>query len=169
MFRSFVAASAAVVALSAGAFAQDGTLSAGVERADFDGVELDSAVFRGAYFFNDHFGLEGQLSIGLGDDTIRYLGVDVDVSQNWGAGAFAVARTGGESFNLLGRLGYVHMDVEADAAGYSVSDDDGALAVGVAAEWYLDERNGVRFDYTHADFEDSVSIIGLSYVRRFGG
>ena len=61
------------------------------------------------------------------------------------------------------------MDIEADAAGYSVSDDDGALAVGVAAEWYLDERNGVRFDYTHADFEDSVSIIGLSYVRRFGG
>lgn len=169
MLRSIVAASAAVVALSAGAIAQDSTISLGVERADFDGVSLDSVAFRGAHFFNETFGIEGQLNIGVGDDTVRFLGTDVDVSQNWGAGVFAVARTGGEGFNLLGRLGYVHADIEADVAGFSASEDDGALAAGVAAEWYLDGRNGVRLDYTYADYDDSVSIFGISYVRRLGG
>ncbi|MBR9825971.1 MAG: porin family protein [Alphaproteobacteria bacterium] len=170
MIRSILSASIAAIAMAGAAQAQDMTFSAGWERADFDGADFDTAVVRGAYFFNENFGVEGQLNIGVGDEEFDLGVTTVDVSMDYGVGAFAVGRiASSENFNLLGRLGYVHAELEADAANITVSEDDGAFAVGVAAEWFFDASNGVRFDYTHADFDDSVSFYGISYVRRFGG
>lgn len=170
MIRSVLAASAALLAVAGAAQAQDTTLSAGWERADFDGIEFDTAVVRGAYFFNENFGIEGQVNIGIGDEEISVLNTPVDVSLDYGFGGFVVGRfASSENFNLLGRLGYIHAEVEADVANITVSEDDGAFAAGIAAEWFLDEANGVRFDYTYADYDDSVSFYGVSYVRRFGG
>jgi len=170
MIRTVLAASAALLAVAASAQAQDVTLSAGWERADFDGIELDTVAFRGDYFFNENFGIEGQLNIGIGDETVDLGFTTTDVSLDYGVGAFGVYRyAASENFNILGRLGYIHAELEAEAAGITVTADDGAFAAGIAAEWYLDANNGVRFDYSYADYDDAVNFYGISYVRRFGG
>ncbi|WP_300527223.1 porin family protein [Maricaulis sp.] len=170
MIRTAITASLAALTLGAASQAQDFTLSAGYEAADFDAVEFDTAVFRGSYFFNENFGLEGQLGFGLGDETVDVLGNDVNVELDYTFGAYGVYRyAASDSVNLLARAGYVHAEVEADFAGFEASEDDGAFAAGVAAEWFLDDANGVRFDYTWADYDDSTQFYGVSYVRRFGG
>ncbi len=170
--KNFVLAASAAVAVLAttGAQAQDYTFSGGYERADFDGIELDTIVLRGAYFFNENFGLEGQVNFGVNDETVTIGGVTADVDLDYGFGGFGVYRfQASDNFNILARAGYVHAEVEASASGITVSEDDGAFAAGLAAEWFLDGRNGVRFDYTYADYDNDTSFYGVSYVRRFGG
>lgn len=165
-----VASAAAAVFAASGAQAQDFTFSGGYERADFDGIEIDTAVVRGAYFFNENFGVEGQLNIGLNDESVDFGGVVADVEMDYGVGAFGVYRFAtADNFNILARAGYVHAELDASAGGIEVSEDDGAFAFGLAGEWFLDDRNGVRFDYTYADYDEDTSFYGVSYVRRFGG
>ncbi|MDM7985644.1 MAG: porin family protein [Maricaulis sp.] len=170
MVRSIVAASLAALSFASVSQAQDFTFSGGYDRADFDGVEFDTIVLRGRYMFNERFGAEGQLNFGINDESVDLGVVTADVSLDYGVGAFAFANLyTNEGLNLFGRLGYVHAELEADAVGITVSEDDGAFAAGVGAEFFFDDRNGVRFDYTWADYEDSANFYGLSYVRRFGG
>ena len=170
MVRSIVAASLAALSFASVSQAQDYVLSAGYERADFDGVELDTISLRGRYMFNERFGAEGQLNFGLGDESVDFGIATADVSLDYGVGAFAFANLiSNEGLNVFGRLGYIHAEIEADAAGITVSEDDGAFAAGIGAEFFFDDNNGVRFDYTWADYDDSANFYGVSYVRRFGG
>ncbi|MBR9825972.1 MAG: porin family protein [Alphaproteobacteria bacterium] len=171
MKRFVLAASAAVAVLAtAGAQAQDFTFSGGYERADFDGVELDTVVLRGSYFFNENFGVEGQLNFGVNDESVTVGTVTADVDMDYGFGAFGVYRfPASDNFNFFARAGYLHAELEASVANFSVSDDDGAFAAGIGAEWMFDDRNGVRFDYTYADYDNEANFYGISYVRRFGG
>lgn len=170
MFRSFVAASAAAVALSAGAVAQDYDLSVGYDRFGNEelNIGIDTLVVRGSYFFNDNVGIEGQLNLGISDT--EYQGVDL--SLDYGAGVFGVVRSTVSEDDLVGvfaRLGYYHAGVEASVANFSASADDGAAAGGVGVEFYVNERSAVRFDATYIGLDEGSSLVGLSYVRRFGG
>ena len=169
MLRTLLSAGLALAAISSVASAQEFNFSGGYERFDFDEADFDTVVLRGSYFFNENFGVEGQLNFGFDDDTVTFANTPVNVDFNYGIGAFAVARTNTEGFNIFGRLGYYHSEVEASLAGYSAQGDDGALAAGVGAEFEFDDRNAVRFDYTYIDYDDSANVLGLTYVRRFGG
>ena len=175
MYRSLIAASLSVLVLTAAASAQDEpqfTLGAGYERFDVDGVDLDSLALRGGYDFSQYFGVEGQLNIGLGDDTVDVLGTDVDVELNYAAGVFGVVRPwSNEQASVFLRAGYTVADVEASAAGISVSDNDDAWAYGVGGEWFFSGNNGVRVDYTRYEFDEGTDAdaFGITYVRRFGG
>ena len=169
MLRTLFAASAALLALSASSTAQEFNFSGGYERFDFDTADFDTVVLRGSYFFNENFGIESQLNFGFDDDTVTVANTPVNVEFNYGVGAFAVARTGTDGFNVFGRVGYYHSEVEANLAGYSASGDDGAWAAGVGAEFDIDARNAIRLDYTYIDYDDSANVLGLTYVRRFGG
>ncbi|WP_412546701.1 porin family protein [Maricaulis sp. MIT060901] len=169
MLRTLFAASAALLALSASSSAQEFNFSGGYERFDFETADFDTIVLRGGYFFNENFGVEGQLNFGFDDDTVTIANTPVNVEFNYGVGAFAVARTGTDGFNVFGRVGYYHSEVEANLAGFNASGDDGALAAGVGAEFDFDDRNSIRLDYTYIDYDDSANVLGLTYVRRFGG
>ncbi|WP_203291682.1 porin family protein [Maricaulis parjimensis] len=175
MYRSLVAASLSVLALSATASSQDEpqfTLGAGYERYDFDGVDLDSFVLRGGYDFNQYWGVEGQLNLGLGDDSVAVGGSTGTVELNYGAGLFGVVRPwSNESANVFLRAGYTVTDAEASLAGISVSDDDNAWAFGAGGEWFFSGNNGVRVDYTRYEFDEGsdADVFGIAYVRRFGG
>ncbi|WP_300527222.1 porin family protein [Maricaulis sp.] len=170
MFRKFLCASALMVSVAAGAQAQDSTFSAGLGIADFDGAEFTTASVRYGHFFDENWGFEGEAMFGLGDDTVNILSTDVDVSMDYAIGGFGVYRVASsDNFNFLFRAGYVHAEISADANGFEVSEDDGAFAAGLAAETFWDDRNGVRFDYTWANYDEAASFWGVSYVRRFGG
>lgn len=166
MFRKFVCASALMLSVAAGAQAQDSTISAGVGVADFDLAQYTTASVRFGHFFDESWGVEGEAMFGIADDDV----FGIDTSLDYSAGVFGVYRAAGsDSFNFLFRAGYVHAEISATSGGFTGSSDDGAFAVGLAGENFWDDKNGVRFDYTYADFDDAVHYYGISYVRRLGG
>ena len=175
MIRTALVASLSVLALTAGAQAQEEgkyTLGAGYERIDFDGVDLDTVVFRGGYDFSEYFGVEGQVNIGLGDESVTVGAVTGDVSLDYAAGLFGVFRPySTDNGNVFIRAGYTTAQVDASAAGFSVSEDEDGWAYGVGGEYFFDGVNGVRFDYTRFDYDAGAEadVYGVSYVRRFGG
>lgn len=166
MIRSIALATLSAVAIAAGAHAQDTSsfkLSAGYDRADFDGGEFDTVALRGTYDFSDFFGMEAQTNFGFNDES----GVEL----NYSAGLFGVVRAnisenGGPS-NVFFRAGYTITEL----SGGGLTADDTAFAYGVGGEFFMDDRNGFRIDYTRMDFDDGgdASVYGVSYVRRFGG
>ncbi|WP_300544836.1 porin family protein [Maricaulis sp.] len=175
MYRSLLAASLSALALTAGAPAQDAprfTLGAGYERADFDSAEFDTIVLRGGYDFTRYLGVEGQVNVGIGDDSITEGGVAGDVELDYIAGLFGVVRPwSSDQGNVFLRAGYSTTEAEASVAGLSFEADDDAWAYGVGGEWFFAGDNGVRVDYTRFDYDDGgeSDVFGVSYVRRFGG
>ncbi len=174
MIRTVLVSSLSVLALAAGASAQEGQVrvGAGYELADFDGVDFDTVVVRGSYDFTQYVGVEGQLNIGLGDESLTIGGVTGDVSLDYVAGVFGVVRPfSNENGSVFLRAGYTTTEGGASVAGLSASVDDQAWAYGVGGEYFFDGRNGVRADYTRFDYDDGgdADFFGISYVRRIGG
>ncbi|WP_323762966.1 porin family protein [Maricaulis sp.] len=174
MFRTVLVSSLSVLALAAGASAQEGQirLGAGYEAADFDGVDFDTVVVRGSYDFTRYLGVEGQLNIGLGDESLTVGGLTGDVSLDYVAGVFGVVRPwSNEDGSVFLRAGYTTTEADASAAGLNFSASDEAWAYGVGGEYFFDARNGVRADYTRFDYDDGgeADFFGVSYVRRIGG
>ncbi|MCW5724739.1 MAG: porin family protein [Maricaulaceae bacterium] len=167
--RTILLSAAATLALAPAALAQQAHVGAGYTVIDGDGVNLGALTLRGGYDFTTHFGVEGEASLGVSDDTVG--GVNVDLQR--ALGAFAIARMPvGEGLSLHARGGYANARIKASMGGVSITDSEDAFAYGVGAEWMADGQNGVRFDYTRYDFRnggDDANVWTLSYVRRFGG
>lgn len=173
MLRTLLTASVAAAAFTgiAAADAGDFRFSGGYTYVDIEDLQFDAVSLRGGYDFTDFIGVEGQLDIGLGDETVRVGATNVDVSLDYAFGGYVVGRAPiAENANLFGRIGYVTAQADASAAGVTFSDDDDGFAYGVGGEWFFDGRNGVRVDYTRIDFDnaDAADTFGISYVYRFG-
>lgn len=168
----FIAASA--VALIAGAAsAQEGPFRVGVgyQVIDTDGATFDTLSLRGSYDFNQFFAVEGDLLIGLGDESVTVGGTTFNSSIDYGVGVYGVAKYPlTEQFTVFARGGYVYADVEGSIGGLTVSSDIDGWAFGAGAEWAFAGPNAVRIDYTRYDFVNgngNADALGISYVRRF--
>ena len=74
-------ASLAALAVATPAFAQgDIELGAAYSHFDADSANLDALTARGTYFFTPHVGVEGEASIGIGDDDVGAANVELDNS-----------------------------------------------------------------------------------------
>ena len=170
-----VSASAAVLAGASTAVAQEGRfhLGAGYTFLDFDEVEFNAVTVRGGYDFNEFFGVEGELSTGLGDESVTIEGVEIDTSLDLAFGLYAKAQYPlTEQFSVFGRLGYVYAELEAEAEGVggavSAEGDDNGVGFGAGAEYRFNGANAFRFEYTRYEFDDAdADGFTLSYVRRF--
>lgn len=177
MLRTLVSASAIALAAASASFADSGdfTWSAGysaIEVSDStQSVDVGAVTLRTGYEFTRHFGFEGQLDIGVTDDTIIVAATPVDVELNYAASLFGIARAPvSENVNLFIRGGYTAADVEASVPGVSVTSNTDGWAYGVGGEIFFDQYNGFRAGYTHHDFDSSdADVLSISYVRRFGG
>lgn len=176
MLRSFVSASALALAAASASFADGGDFTWGVGYSAFEigdggqSADLGAVTFRSGYEFTRHFGLEGQLDIGVNDDTVIVAATPVDVELNYAASLFGIARAPvAENINLFLRGGYTTADFDASAAGFTVTSDTDGWAYGAGGEVFFDARNGFRAEYTHHDFDSSDGDVwSLTYVRRFG-
>jgi outer membrane immunogenic protein len=173
MLRSILITAVSSVALTGIASAQDGNFNAG---AGYSNVEIGDAQFdaislRAGYDFNETFGVEGQLDFGIGDDSLTLGAVTADVELNYSAGFYGIARLPvAENANLFGRLGYVTTEVEGSIAGFVADESDDGFSFGVGGEYYFDNANGVRVEYTRTDYDDGEGdTFGISWVHRFGG
>lgn len=177
--RAFVLAILASTALAAPAFAQDlggkvyGAAGYTHSSTDIGGAtiasgdeSIETGVLTGrlGYAFTENFAIEGEGGIGIVKDTIG----GVESSTPGTLGVFGVARAPvASNINLLGRMGYQHVWAKAEAGTVSVEDDDGSFAIGVGAEYMLDDKNGIRADYTRLTEGDGTNSFGLSFVRKF--
>lgn len=172
----------AMFALAAAAFAAPAAtaqtefnVSGGYSAFDGDGATLDAITARGALFFNENFGLEGEFSFGIGEDDLGGASIDgvsvsseIELSSQFAG--YVVGRLPlAPNFELLGRIGYgtAEFDVSATASdGMSVatasdSADLDGFAAGVGAQYFFTDSFGIRGDYTRFEADDDQIDGGL--------
>jgi hypothetical protein len=167
------AAVAALTGLAAAAPASaqsEVTGSLGWSRTDTGDANLDAVTGR-LRWTSGYFGVEGELSGGVGSDTVNVAGTNVKVKLHDQAAIYGVGKIPmGDNLDLFARVGYGTTKVTGQAFGTGVSGSEESWNYGVGADWYLDGKNGVRADYTRENFKNSVGdadVWSLAYVRRF--
>jgi outer membrane immunogenic protein len=116
--------------------------------------------------FGQHFAVEGEVSLGVVDDNIGAVNVELDNA----FGLFGVAKAPiSPQFDVFGRVGWAQAEVSGSLGGVSASADDNGLAYGVGANFWLTGKDGIRGDYTRYDFDGDgeLDTFAISYVRKF--
>ena len=157
--RPFIVALVSASALfgAAPALAQSNGLyvNGGATLFDADRVELTGLTGRLGYHFTPFVGAEGELSLGVGDDS----GVELDSALS----AFGVARWPfAERFDAFARAGVTRVEVTGG--------DDEGFAFGVGGHYWLTPVDGLRLDLTRHMVDDAggdIDAISLAYARRF--
>lgn len=182
MIKSLIAAGALGAALTAApAMAQPMSMpdtsvywTLGYSHATYEDGELGGVTGRLGVRFGRFFGVEGEVTVGVAGDEVRYLGTDVDVDLNHDLGIYAVGFAPvNPNFDVFGRVGYGTTDLEASVAGFTASDNQESFNFGVGAQYFFDGANGVRGEYTRKEFDDSgtgdggANVWSLAYTRRF--
>ncbi|HRH21177.1 MAG TPA: porin family protein [Brevundimonas sp.] len=136
--------------------------------SDDTDVSLDALTGRVGARFSPYFGAEGELSVGLGDETL-VPGVDVQLNHDaavYGVASYPIA----QNIEVFGRLGYGTTEMEASGLGTTATEHSDSWNYGVGANYLFDGVNGVRADYTRRDYQDDngeADVWTVSYVRRF--
>lgn len=130
MFKKF-AAIAALIAVSSSAFAvEPGALYVGVDLGktkvdDWSKRETSAGIFAG-YTFHPNFAAELSYRR-LGDATVEGIDVKGDQTALSLIGSIPLAN----KFSVYGRLGYNHVEAEASAGGFKLSDSTSRAVYGV--------------------------------------
>nr|WP_321361097.1 porin family protein [uncultured Hyphomonas sp.] len=160
-------ASLAALAVAAPALAEGNVeLGAAYSHFDADNANLDALTARGTYFFNPNVGVEGEASLGVGDDNVGPAKVDLDHS----LAAFGVVQVPvAERVDLFARAGYATNDYNIDVPGAgSASGEDDGLAYGVGGKVFLTEKFGLRADVTRYEGDDTdADVISVGGVMKF--
>ena len=140
--------------------------------ADFN---LGAITGRAGARFNNYFGVEGELAVGVRDQEEGSGVNSVSTKLNYEAAAFVVGylpvSPNGELFARAG-VGTTELEVEfgTGLGGESVSGSESVLGLGVGGQYFFDGVNGIRGDYTRYTGDDDsfdFDAFGLSYVRKF--
>lgn len=167
MKKTLIAAAAAAATLiAAPAMADDiqGYVNLGGSYVDVDGnADLGALTVRVGGIYKTYFGVEAEASLGLFNDGPT--GAEVELNQQ--GAIYGVAHLPlGDNVDLMARAGWGREQY----AVASVKDTFSSFNYGVAAQFNIDDAQGVRADWTRHDLEDAsanADYWSLSYVRRF--
>ena len=171
-----LAATAAVLAVPAMASAQTfapttfyGSL--GYANASIDDVNLGAVQGRLGARFGQYLGVEGEAAAGVKEDSVTITGIKVDLKMKHEVAIYAVGFLPvNPQLDLLARVGYGNTKLEASALGSTAADDGDSWNYGVGGQYFFDDKNGVRVDYTRHDFKDSsdnADVWAVAYTRKF--
>lgn len=134
---------------------------AGYTHYDLDSVELGGVTGRLGYRFHPNFALEGEATIGVVEDDIAGVDVELDHAYGvYGVGYLPVS----DNVELFGRVGYA--EVEASAGPFDASED--GIGYGVGAQMRLTDNVGIRGEYTRLEGDDDgADTFGVSAVFGF--
>lgn len=146
-----------------------GTL--GYAASEADGVNLGALQGRVGARFGKYLGVEGEAAFGVSNDKTYVSGVPVKVDETrqvaaYGVGYLPVA----PNADLFVRAGYGNTKLKASVDGTSASDDGDSWNYGVGGQYFFNDKNGVRADYTRYDFVgngSNANVWAVSYVRKF--
>jgi len=188
-----LAASVAVVgfALAGQAQAADlyGSLGYASVQTQYDDFSFGTIQGRFGARFTPHLGVEGELAVGVsgdsnsvGDDVFRLSRKDKLNAQGaiYGIGYLPLS----PQADLFARVGYGRTEIRRDfdyrgvfpGGDISIRDTeaDNSWNFGVGAQYFFDEANGVRIDYTRHEFDDDQfknngdsDVWSLAYTRKF--
>lgn len=161
-------ATAALISFAGAAQAQDGNAygAIGVSSYEFDMYGVEAKL---GYNFNDYFGVEGQAGVGVISDKETVAGTEVKTSVSHNFAGFGVVRfPASEQFDLFARAGYHTTRLKASTGGVSVSGSDDGFAFGGGGQFNINDRDGIRLEYTNYDFDGgNADVVSASYVRKF--
>ncbi|CAN5892316.1 hypothetical protein BH11PSE1_BH11PSE1_24860 [soil metagenome] len=172
-----LAATAAVLAVPAMASAQTFTPttfygSLGYANANIDDLNLGAIQGRLGARFGQYVGVEGEVAGGVKKDSINVTpAISVNFKLKSQVAVYAVGYLPlNPQFDLLARVGYGHSEIEGSGAGATASADGDSWNYGVGGQYFFDDKNGVRVDYTRHDFKDSsdnADVWAVAYTRKF--
>ena len=147
-----------------------GTLGYAGSRAD--GADTGAVQGRLGAKLTPHFGVEGELSGGVKDDDIDTNGVRSNIEQTHAAAVYGVAFLPvTQHIDLIGRVGYGNTQFKNTLAGVENKFDADSVNYGVGAQYNVDDKNGVRVDYTRQQFRDNdaadANVLSVGYARKF--
>lgn len=173
LFATAAAAALAAALVPAGASAQDAMQaygSIGYAHTELDDVNLGAIQGRLGMKFNPYFGVEGELAGGVKGEDVNVAGVPVEVDLNhqaaiYGVGFLPVA----PNADLFARVGYGTSEIDVSGPGASARADGESWNYGVGGQYFFDDNNGVRADWTRHDFGDDgdADVWSVGYVRKF--
>ena len=180
--RTIILAALAASAVAAPAFAQTAdsveptsaftpvvAVSAGLGRFADGSEEFEggSAIVRTSLRLHRNFGVEADGSFGL--ETSDIAGYDFKMKHTvagYVVGYWPLA----DNVDLIGRVGYGESEFEISNGVASVSDAYSGVTAGVGAQYFFDEKNGLRMDVTRHHYEElggGMDSVMFTYVRNF--
>lgn len=188
-----IASASALVALAAPAFAETDA-SIGYSSFDVGSQNLNAITGRVGWAPGDPggangvlgVGVEGEVSLGLGSDTMGTGTSRVSAKLSSEYGVFGTLTAATDGFSVFARVGYANIDAKSTTGTGSTathkSFNEGGLAYGAGAALNLGEASAVRVDYTHYDVDlgakpaagstpavkgHDANTWSLSFVQRF--
>ena len=169
--KSFLTASAAIALLAtAGPAASETEGKLGDTSVDGGDATLGAVTGRVGWR-SGYFGVEGEVSTGVKDDTTTTAGVTTDTDLDYQYAGYVTATAPvTPNLDIIGRVGYGQTKIETSTAGLATTDKADSVNYGVGAQ-YNWGMNGIRGDYTRHDYRDSgvdaADAWTVSYVRKF--
>lgn len=170
---SLIAAAAVAAAfVPAAASAQvTGYGSLGYSHHSLEDADLGAIQGRVGARINPYLGVEGELGFGVKKDDVSIGGVNGKAELKnqfavYGVGFLPVA----PNADLYARVGYGKTEGKVSIPGASADADGNSWNYGVGGQYFLDDKNGVRADYTRHDYEDDAGeadVWSVGYVRKF--
>ncbi|WP_395648182.1 outer membrane beta-barrel protein [Terricaulis sp.] len=119
---------------------------AGYTQYDPDGADETGGVTgRLGYRMNPNFAVEGEGTLGTDE------GSNSELNSAVGAYAVGILPIGSSGFEVHGRAGYNHLDIDRDAA---PDLNSGGFSYGAGVGWQATQRIGIRADWTRTDTDD---------------
>lgn len=164
-------ASLAALAIAAPAMAEPQFyINGGYTALDGDDATLSALTARGGAFFNEYFGVEGEFSIGLGEEDIGG-GASIELDNQYAAYVIGKAPLSPQ-FDVFARLGYGQATFSASAGTVSGDVDVDGFSAGFGGQYFFTDQVGVRGEYTRFEADDDqldggADVFSISAVIRF--
>lgn len=173
----FVAAAASALAGAAHAQVPSPSLYGSLGYLKKEDSNIDAVQLRLGGRFGPYFGVEGEYAKGVEPDTFVLSTNPPGQFKTQHRGELAAYGVGylpvSPNLDVFARLGYGRTWIKRTFALHPnlavVKNDVGSVNYGVGAQYFLDGKNGVRFDYTRQDRkrERADDTYAISYTRRF--
>jgi len=159
----------------AGAFAiatpalADTSGSLGYTSLDTDRAKVEAVTGR-LTWTQAWYGAEAELGFGTGDDTARVGAVSAKVKLSHEESVFARAQWPvSDRANLFVRAGYTNTHFSNSGLPVRRNGSNQAFSYGVGGEFFFDNANGIRLDWTQRDYKaiETSDSWSISYVRKF--
>lgn len=166
-YRAVLAVSALLISTKA-ALAQDyylGGSFAAIEYSEsgLDDADLTSIYGRAGAKLNDYLSAEIRAGVGVGDDSVGFLGVDVNVELENFFGAYVRGGipTGSIAYPYI-IAGYTRGEVEASALGFSESESESDISYGVGLDLNMNEQITLNIEYINYLDKNETEVSGFS-------
>jgi outer membrane immunogenic protein len=129
------------------------------------GADLGAITGRFGWKSHTFLGLEGEASVGVQHDTVG--GVRENLNDQF-AGYVTATVPVYRHIDIFARVGYGQTRIDTTPKGFGGTDN--SFNYGAGAQWFWDNKNGIRGDYTREDFQQGggdANVWSASYVRRF--